>query len=196
MKNKNSVGVNVLTACALLAAGAATVKGDTLYNFSYTQVGETYSWASPLAGTVTDATGTLDVSGNTVVSGTLTVTGTGPMNGTYTLASSTGQDSLVQYDNVWPVDTRAGLVWSRSGVPGNSPEMNMWYTGSGEYGQPGGYYALWGGEIPASGIFNVESFGDASFVDPPPSAADGGKTAVLLGGAFLGLHLLRRKLLC
>lgn len=190
---KNSLSLEVVGACALLAVSTAPVKANVIYDFTYTQVGETLSYGNPVRGTVTDATGTLDVSGNTVVSGTLTVTGTGPLNGTYILASASGQDSLVQYDNVWPIDTTAGLVWSLSGVPGNSAELNMWSTGNGEYGQPGGYYALWGGPAPANGIFSVETYGTATFIDPPP-APDGGYTAILLGGALLGLHALRRKL--
>jgi hypothetical protein len=190
---KNSIILKMLGACALLAVLTAPVKAITVYDFTYTQVGETSSYGNPLPGTVTDATGTLDVSGNIVVSGTLTVTGTGPLDGTYILASATGRDSLVQYDNVWPIDTSAGLVWSVSGVPGNSPELNMWSTGSGEYGQPGGYYALWGGPAPANGTFSVETYGTATFIDPVP---DGGNTAVLLGGALLGLQALRRKLSC
>ena len=196
MKNMTLNGLHILTVCGVLAGSAAAVKGDTYYNFTYTQVGETFAWGSPVPGTITDATGTLDVSGNTVVSGTLNVTGTGPLNGSYILASVTGQDNLVQYDNVWPIDTSAGLVWSASGVPDNSAELNMWSTGNGEYGQPGGYYALWGGAVPSSGVFNVESYGIATFVDPPAPTPDGGPTVFLLGGALLGLQVLRRKLIC
>lgn len=185
----------MLAACALLAVTGAALEANTIYDFTYTQVGETFSYGSPAPGTITDATGTLDVSGNRVVSGTLDVTGTGPLNGTYILAAATGQDSLVQYDNIWPIDTSAGLVWSATGVPGNSAELNMWFTGGGEYGQPGGYYALWGGANPANGIFDVETYGRATFVDPP-SVPDGGMTIGLLGGAVLCLLTLRRVLAC
>jgi hypothetical protein len=70
----------------------------------------------------------------------------------------------------------------------------MWSTGSGEFGQPGGYYALWGGAVPASATFDVESYGNATFIDPPPPVTDGGKTVGLLGSALVGLHAFRRKL--
>jgi hypothetical protein len=191
---KSLLGLEMLAVCALLAVSTSPVRANTAYDFTYTQAGETFAYGSPLPGTVTDATGTLDVSGNTVVSGTLTVTGTGPLDGNYILASAVGQDNLVQYDNVWPIDTSAGLVWSLTGVPGNSPELNMWSTGGGEYGQPGGYYALWGGANPAIESFSVETYGNATFTDPPSSVPDGGPTIGLLGGALLGLHALRRKL--
>lgn len=197
---KTLLGIEILAACAALAVSTSPAGANTAYDFTYTQVGETFAYGSPVPGTVTDATGTLEVSGNTVLSGTLTVTGTGPLNGNYILASAVGEDNLVQYDNVWPIDTSAGLVWSLTGVPSNSPELNMWSTGGGEYGQPGGYYALWGGPNPAVECFSVETYGNATFIDPPTPAAtptpDGGYTVSLLGGALLGLWALRRKLCC
>src|ERR1700728_36333 len=145
---KSSLCLVMLPACTLVAISASTGKGNTIYDFSYTQVAETFAYGSPVAGTITDATGTLDVSGNTVVSGTLTITGTGPLNGSYILLPWTGSDDLILYDNVWPIDASYGLAWSASGAANNSTEINMWYTGDGEYGQPGGYYALWGGSNP------------------------------------------------
>jgi len=197
MKKMQNLG---LVAAGALLALATSSAGATEYTFTYTQVGETYLYGSPASATTTDATGTLIVEGNAVTSGTLVVTGYGA--GTYTLIPSSGSDSLIQYDNVWPIDTTAGLAWSKSGSAYDpNEELNIWSTGPGngpgEYGQPGGYYALWGGPGTINNqSFNVETYGTFSYADPGPLTApapDGGLTAGLLGGALLGLGALRRK---
>jgi hypothetical protein len=192
---RNLRNLEMLATGALLAILTSAAKADTFYDFTYTQTGATSAYGSPASGTVTDATGTLDVSGNLVIGGTLTVTGTGPDNGSYVLVPASGSDSLVVYDHSWPIDTVAGLLWTATGTIDSGTELNMWYTGGGEYGQQGGYYALWGGSSPDSSIFNVESYGNATFTDPP-SAPDGGMTVGLLGGSLLGLQAMRRKFFC
>jgi hypothetical protein len=191
---EKSMNTKLKVAIMAVALGLAVQANASMYDIAYTQVGATSAYGSPVPGTTTDATGTLTVIGNTVISGTLTVTGTGPDNGTYTLISSTGSDSLIQYDNVWPITTTGGLAWSLTGAANTaSTEMNMWSTDGGEYGQPSGYYALWGGASGQSSTFNVESYGNLTVTAvPEPTTIVSGVLMLLPFGAST-LRILRRR---
>jgi hypothetical protein len=155
----------------------------------------------------TVANGQLTVVGDIATSGYLDVTA-GPDIGAYTLVTGTGQDSSFVYDDfVFPgsddgyVDSTAGLLWSQSGVAGNSSEMNMWFNPVAQHGAPADTYSLWG----APDNWNLEAHGDVTLtpVQPvilgnqaPALASDGGSTSALLIAGLGGLVALRRKLLC
>ena len=193
--------MNLKTIFAALAlTGFVSVplaKANTLdVSFSYTQVGETYQYGSPAVGIFTSATGTLVVDGGHVTSGTLTVDGTGPGNGNYVLIPGSGGNNLFAYDNNWFIDETAGLLWSTNGTD-QGREFNMWSTGAnGEFGQPGGFYALWSGANANAQLYDVESYGNVFFSITSHVAAvpDGSATVGLLGLGLAGLALARRKL--
>ena len=157
----------------------------------------TYS-ASSTDQTIAD--GQLDVVNGIAVSGSLDIAA-GPDAGDYNLVSGVGSDSSFVYDDyVFPnsntgfVDSSAGLLWSISGQAGNSPEINMWYNPTAEYGAPADTYSLW------NNGWVLESYGNASLTP----LAQGGPGAIrahavpenystftMLAGALLGLFALQ-----
>jgi hypothetical protein len=162
----------------------------------------TYDATTP-DGTI--ATGKLDVVAGVAVGGYLDITA-GPEVGDYKLVTTpeSGSDNNFIWDNaVFPhstafVDSSAGLLWSLSGTPDNvtgaSYEINMWWDGD---SSP--TYSLWGA-APGGEDWNLESDGTASLTrfgghGHGGECPDGGLTVALLGGALVGLQVLRRKLM-
>jgi hypothetical protein len=153
----------------------------------------------------TVADGQITVVDGLATAGFLDVTA-GPDVGDYNLVAGSGTDQSFVYDNfVFPgspdgfVDSTAGLLWSLSGVAGNSSEVNMWFNPTAQYGAPADTYSLWG----APGNWNLEAYGGATFT-PAPIAADqfapasipdGGSTLVFLCGGMGCLIALRRNVL-
>lgn len=150
----------------------------------------------------TAATGQLDIVAGQAVSGTLDVTA-GLNAGNYILvAPGSGADGSFTYDNLVDPSSPAfldatGLVWTVTGAQDGSAEMNMWYNAAdiSYYGsdiQPGGSFSLWG----APPNWAVESYGTATLTANSDPVPDGGLTVALLGGALVGVQVLRRKFLC
>jgi hypothetical protein len=167
----------------------------SLYNLTFTQTGESNGYGNAVPPSVTDAVGQLSVVSGVAVGGWLNVI-SGPDAGNYILVTvpPTGNDGTFQYDNVvytggGPfLDSTAGLLWSVSGVAGNSAEMNMWYNASAQYSQPAGSYSLWG----APPAYNPEAYGDATLTAvPEPTTMIAGALLLLPFGAST-LRMLRK----
>jgi len=166
----------------------------SLYNLTFTQTGESDQYGNALPASVTDAVGQLNVVGGVAVGGTLDVI-SGPDMGNYILVTAppTGSDGTFQWDNLVNTagpffSSNAGLLWSVSGIAGNSAEMNMWYNNVTQYSQPAGSYSLWG----APPAYNPEAFGDVTLTAvPEPTTMIAGALLLLPFGAST-LRILRK----
>jgi hypothetical protein len=176
MKNLH-VKFGLLTVLAL-APFSFTAHADT-YDITYTDGGANV------------ATGVIDVVGDTAVSGTLTVTA-GTADGSWTLAPGSGSDGSFIWDNqVTPGSDPFLDVDGLLFVDGSS-ELNIWGNGPDNYslyGNIGGNY----NPVSNGGTATLTLVGSP---DAVASAADGGWTASLLGGAVVCLHAFRRKVAC
>ena len=169
----------------------------TLYDITFTQTGEgsAYANGAPLIPT-TDAIGQINVVGGVALSGNLDVL-TGPDSGIYTLVAGSGTSgggSGFQYDNIvytggGPfLDSTAGLLWSVTGLPDSSAQLNMWYNTSTQYGQPASTYSLWG--FPPA--YNLQAYGTGtiSAVPEPTTMLSGALLLLPLGASTL--RILRK----
>lgn len=131
----------------------------------------------------TIANGQIYVTSGIATSGILNVTG-GPGTGSYSLIGGTGSgpnfiwDSIVNVGNDPFLTTTGGLEFATGGVLGGL-EFNMWANSPGSYTLYGNY----------GGNYNPTAIGTATLTSVP----DGGATVALLGGAFIGLAVLRRR---
>jgi hypothetical protein len=196
-KNKKNMKKQKLKlAIMVVAMGMAAQSQAAIqtYDLTFNQTGESDQYGNATPPSVTDAVGQLNVDNGIAISGTLSVL-SGPDKGSYNLVAGTGNDGVFAYDNiVFPqlqnggfLDSTAGLLWSVTGVAGNSSEMNMWYNPGSQFSQPAGSYSLWG----APPTYNPEAYGIATLVAAPEPVS----TTQFAGLSALGLLLvtMRRK---
>jgi hypothetical protein len=184
-----------ITAVALVTAIQARA---TLYDISFHQTGESDQYGNATPASVTDANGAINVASGSAINGWLTIT-TGPDAGNYILVPGSGDDGLFVYDNlIYPslvnggfLDGSAGLLWSQSGVAGNSPEMNMWFNPVSQWSQPAGSYSLWG----APPTYNPEAYGTATLTAVPEASTMLAGVLMLLPLGVSAVRIVRKNVI-